>query len=111
MPELAETEARPSFDVKKATLAAPEIDWESISPTFSLESRKLRWYVVEDVMFADPDCQEHLLLLVSINHHAFSTTWLSIFQEQNLLRLPVTIYKEMFFQLEAVVVKNSTRAH
>ena len=99
------------FDLKQASTAAPVTDWNSVPNNFSLDSLKLRRYVIEDVMFADPQVHKHILLLVSINHPAFATTWLTIYREQSLsdhalAQAPITIYKEMFFQLEACVVKN-----
>jgi hypothetical protein len=38
------------FDIKSATKLAPGRDWDSLAPNFSLDSRKLRRHVVEDVM-------------------------------------------------------------
>ena len=43
------------FDVKKATSIIPDVDWDNYLPSFNLDSRKLRPYVVEDVMFANPN--------------------------------------------------------
>jgi hypothetical protein len=103
----------PIFDVNKANTVIPDVDWTALSPTFNLDSKKLRRYVVEDVMFANPKSQERLLLLVSINHVSFASTWLEIYKSQyksqSMLRVPIMFDKEMFFQIEAVVVKNAKR--
>jgi hypothetical protein len=58
-------------------------------------------------MFADPTMQEWLLILVSIHHKLFATTWLPIYKLQAILRVPIMLDKKMFFQIEAEVVKNS----
>jgi hypothetical protein len=45
----------PIFDIKKANKMVPKVDWNGLSPTFSLDDlRKLHHYIVEDSMFADP---------------------------------------------------------
>ena len=60
-------------------------------------------------MFADPKTQEWLLLLVGIKHESFKQTWLPIFREQDISRVPIMFDKDMYIQIEAVVVKNSKR--
>ncbi len=99
----------PIFDIKSATKLAPGRDWDSLTPNFSLDSRKLRRYVVEDVMFADPTVHERLLLLVSVQHPAFHATWLPIYTEQGAMRAPIMLDKVMYFQIESEVIKNSKR--
>jgi hypothetical protein len=100
----------PTFDIKRASKLIPTFDWKQFIPTFSLDSRKLRRYVVEDVMFADPSVHERLLLVVSGKHPAFTTVWLPIHRRQDASRAPIMFGKDIFFQIEAEVVKNSKRS-
>jgi hypothetical protein len=51
----------PDYDIKKVRKVSPGIDFESMNRSLSLDSRKLRRYIVEDVMFADPDTFERIL--------------------------------------------------
>jgi hypothetical protein len=99
----------PIFDVKKATAVIPDVDWSGFSPSFNLDSRKLRRYVVEDVMFGDPKARERLLILVSMHHDTFDSTWLQIYKLQEISRVPVMFDNEMFFQVEAEIIKNPKR--
>jgi hypothetical protein len=85
---------------------APDCEWNDDISSFSLDSRKLCWFIVEDLMFANPNTHEHLLLLVLAKHENFSMTWLPIYIEQKQLRPPISFDRMMFFQIEAVVVKN-----
>jgi hypothetical protein len=43
------------FDVKKVAKFVDDLDCQSMNYNFSLDSRKLRRYIVEDVMIASPD--------------------------------------------------------
>jgi hypothetical protein len=54
------------FNVDKVSQVASNFDYHSMNRNFSLDSRKLRRYIVKDVMFANPDVPEKLLLLVSL---------------------------------------------
>jgi hypothetical protein len=108
-PETIRQADEPLFDIKKATKLARDINWNELKPNFSLDSHKLRRYIVEDVMFADPKQNERLLLLVSDKHAAFKTTWLPIYREQQSSRAPIMFDRDMYFQIEAEVVKNSKR--
>jgi hypothetical protein len=60
-------------------------------------------------MFANPDVPEQLVLLVSIWHSLFGMTWLSIYNAQWSGQLPLEFGGDHYFQIEAQVVKNSTR--
>ena len=60
-------------------------------------------------MFTDPTIHEQLLLLVSVKHTMFNSTWLPIFKAQDGSRAPIMFEKTMCFQIEAEVVKNSKR--
>jgi hypothetical protein len=99
----------PSFDIKKATKIMPEVNWAELNPTYNLDSKRMRRYIVEDVMFADPDKHERLLLLVSSKHTSFLTTWLPIYKAQSSSRIPITFDKINYYQIEAEVIKNSKR--
>jgi hypothetical protein len=84
------------------------MNWLIVTSNVSLNSRKLRRYVVEDLMFADPDVHECvLLLLISTKHPVFASLWRYIWNEQNAKRAPITVSKETYFQIETAVVKNS----
>jgi hypothetical protein len=39
----------PIFDVKKATAVIPDVDWSGFLPSFNLDSRKLRRYVLDRI--------------------------------------------------------------
>ena len=106
-PEHTATTRKPTFNIEVASKCAPDTDWSTVHSNFSLDSRKLRRYVVEDLMFADPMANERLLLLISTKHPAFGATWITIWNEQDSKRNPVTIARETYFQVEAEVVKNS----
>jgi hypothetical protein len=85
-PELIKERERPTFDLKLACKVAPNCEWNDVvSSSFSLDSRKLHRFIVEDLMYANPDTHEHLVLLVSAKHINFTTTWLPIYIEQNNL--------------------------
>jgi hypothetical protein len=99
----------PTFDIQRANQLVPQVNWDTLSPSFSLDSRKLRRYIVEDLMFADPSRHDRLLILVSTRHNSFLTTWLPIFLAQASSRTPVSFDEVMFFQIEAEVVKNAKR--
>lgn len=99
----------PCFDIKKATKLMPEVNWALLNPTYNLDSRKMRRYIVEDVMFADPSKHERLLILVSSKHASFLKTWLPIYKAQSSSRIPITFDKVNYYQIEAEVVKNSKR--
>jgi hypothetical protein len=96
------------FNVKKVSKVAKDIDWLSMNRNFSLDSRKLRRYIVEDVMFANPEIHEQLLLLFLIRHPLFGSTWLARYNAQNSGRLPIQFCNDTYLQIEATVVKNST---
>jgi hypothetical protein len=49
------------------------------------------------------------MILVSSNHPLLCRIWVSIYYAQNASRPPITIGKELYFQIEAVVVKNLKR--
>ena len=106
-PETVRQVDKPVFDIKKASKIAPELNWNELTPTFNLDSHKLCCYVVEDVMYADPQKHERLLLLVSADHIAFRTTWLPIYMAQQSSRIPIMFEKTMFFQIEVEVVKHA----
>ena len=108
-PDLKHKVDIPCFNIKKATKLMPEIDWAELTPTYSLDSRKLRRYIVEDMMFADPSKHERLLLLVSSKHNSFLTTWLPIYKAQSSTRILISFDKNNFYQIEAEVIKNSKR--
>jgi hypothetical protein len=108
-PDIIKEVDLPVFNAKVAKKAAPGIDWNRVSPTFNLDSRKLRRYIVEDVMFANPETHERLLILVSPTFPSFASTWLPIFTQQSSMRPPVMFDKTMFFQIEASTVKNAKR--
>jgi hypothetical protein len=108
-PETVRHADEPVFDIKKALKVAPGLNWNELTPTYNLDSHKMRRYVVEDVMYADPEKRERLLLLVSEHHIAIDTTWLPIYRAQNASRVPIMFEKNMFFQIEAEVVKNAKR--
>jgi hypothetical protein len=108
-PEIIRQADEPVFDIKKASKIVPGVDWNELVPTYNLDSHKMRRYVVEDVMYADPEKHERLLLLVSEDHIAIDTTWLPIYRAQNASRVPIMFEKKLFFQIEAEVVKNAKR--
>jgi hypothetical protein len=60
-------------------------------------------------LLSNPDIHKRILLLILAKHINFSTTWLPIYIEQNSFRPPIAFDKMMFFQIEAVVVKNAKR--
>jgi hypothetical protein len=85
-PDVPYEKDTPIFDVKKASAVIPDVDWSEFSPSFNLDSRKLRRYVVEDVMFGDPKARERLLILISMHHDTFDSTWLRIYKLQSISR-------------------------
>jgi hypothetical protein len=64
-PDVVYEADKPTFDIKKVTKAVPDIEWGAVVPAFNLDSRKLRRYIVEDVMYSNATTRERLLLLVS----------------------------------------------
>jgi hypothetical protein len=102
---------KPTFDLKKATKAAPDISWGDVVPSFNMDSRKFRRYIVEDVMYSNPETRERLLLLVSTTSPYFADTYLRIYniQQETTFRSPVQFEKSLYFQIEAEVVKNASR--
>ena len=53
VPDIVYEASQPTFDLKKASKAAPNIPWNDIVPSFNLDSRKLRRYIIEDVMYSN----------------------------------------------------------
>jgi hypothetical protein len=96
------------FDSRKVSDLSKEFDWSSMDRNFSLDSRKLRRYIVEDLMFSKPS-EEPLLLLVSPEHPSFETTWLPRYRSQKAGRLPIQFCGRTYLQIDATVLKNSTR--
>jgi hypothetical protein len=82
---------------------------ESIKPTFSLDSKTLRRYIVEDYQFAATG--ERLILLVATGHPSFNSHWFRIYERQEGGRKPLIFGDVLFFQIEAVVLKNAHRAN
>jgi hypothetical protein len=82
----------PVFNVKAAKKAAPDLDWNQVFPTFNLDSRKLRRYIVEHAMFANPETHERLLILVSPKFLSFASTWLSVSTQQESMRPPTVMF-------------------
>jgi hypothetical protein len=81
----------------------------SIKPTFSLDSKTLRRYIVEDYLFAATG--ERVLLLVARSHPSFNSHWFRIYERQEKGRKPIIFGDILFFQIEAVVLKNAYRAN
>jgi hypothetical protein len=81
-PHIVYEASQPTFDIKRASDAAPDIPWNDIVPSFNLDSRKLRRYIVQDVMYSNPATRERLLLLVCVQSPAFATTFLKIYNHQ-----------------------------
>jgi hypothetical protein len=109
--ELIYDAEKPTFDFKKAYKAAPDIPWDDVVPSFNMDSRKFRRYIVEDVMYSNPNHRERLMLLVSTTSPYFASTYLSIYniQSEQTYRSPVQFEKSLYFQIEAEVVKNASR--
>jgi hypothetical protein len=107
MPETETTTThKPAFDLHLASKCAPDMNWPMVTSDFSLDSQKLRPYVVEDLMFADPDVHECLLLFISTKHPVFvSGMWINIWNEQDVKRAPITVSRETCFQTETEVVR------
>jgi hypothetical protein len=82
---------------------------ESIKPTFSLDSKTLRRYIVEDYLFVAVG--ERVLLLVATSHPSFNSHWFRIYERQEKGRKPLIFGDILFFQIEAVVLKNAYRAN
>jgi hypothetical protein len=82
---------------------------ESIKPTFSLDSKTLRRYIVEDYLFAAA-C-ERVILLVATSHPSFDSHWFCIYERQEKGRKPLIFGDVLFFQIEAAVLKNAYRAN
>jgi hypothetical protein len=99
----------PTFDLKKATKAAPDIPWKDIVPTFTLDSRRLRRYIVEDVMYSNPATRERLLLLVCVDSPDFTSKFLRIYNNQRPLRPAIQFERLLYIQIEAEVIKNFYR--
>jgi hypothetical protein len=98
-----------NFDAKKVAKITDDFDWVSMNCNFTLDYRKLRRYtIVEDIMFSNPEIHEPLLLLVSVQHPMFGSTWLARYKAQKSGRLPIQFCGDTYFQIEATVVKNST---
>jgi hypothetical protein len=76
----------------------------SIKPTFSLDSKTLRRYIVEDFLFAS--IGEQLLLLVANSYPSFASHWFCIYKEQDQGRNPLIFGDVLFFPIESVVLKN-----
>jgi hypothetical protein len=82
---------------------------EAIKPTFSLDSKTLRRYIVEDFLFASVG--EQLLLLVATSHPSFVSRWFCIYEVQAKGRKPLIFGDVLFFQIEAEVLKNVYRSN
>jgi hypothetical protein len=109
VPAIVYEASQPTFDFKKASKAAPDIPWNNIVPSFNLDSKNLRRYIVEDVMYSNPVSRERLLLLVCMSSPDFGSTYLKIYKQQRPLRPAIQFAKQVFIQIEAEVVKNSFR--
>jgi hypothetical protein len=109
VPDIVYEALEPTFDFKKASKAAPNIPWNDIVPSFNLDSKKLRRYIVEDVMYSNPASRERLLLLVCMQSPDFQSTFLKIYNQQRPLRPPIQFGKQVFVQIEAEVIKNAFR--
>jgi hypothetical protein len=72
---------RPTFNSKLALKVAPDCEWNDVVASFSMDPRKLSLFIVEDLMFVNPNTHKRILLLVLAKHVNFSTTWLSIYIE------------------------------
>jgi hypothetical protein len=82
---------------------------KAIKPTFSLDSKTLRRYIVEDFLFASVG--ERLLLLVATSHPSFASHWFHIYEVQAKGRKPLIFGDVLFFQIEAEVLKNVYRSN
>jgi hypothetical protein len=83
---------------------------KAIKPTFSLDSKTLRRYIVEDFLFAS--IGERLLLLVATTSHpSFALHWFRIYEAQAKGRKPLIFGDVLFFQIEAEVLKNVYRSN
>jgi hypothetical protein len=76
----------------------------SIKPTFSLDSKTLRCYIIED--FLSASIGEGLLLLVATSHPSFASHWFRIYEQQDQGRKPLIFGDVLFFQIGSVVLKN-----
>jgi hypothetical protein len=71
-PKIPRQVDEPLFDLKKASQeVAPGFNWNELSPSFTLDSCKLRRYVIKDIMYADAEIHEWLPILVSVEHVLF----------------------------------------
>jgi hypothetical protein len=48
-PELINEKERPTFDLKLASKVAPDCEWNDVVSSFTLDSRKLRQFIVESM--------------------------------------------------------------
>jgi hypothetical protein len=82
---------------------------ESIKPTFSLDSKMLRRYIVEDYLFSATG--ERVILLVATSHPSFNSHWFHIYERQEKGHKPLIFGDVLFFQIQAVVLKNAYPAN
>jgi hypothetical protein len=68
-----------------------------------------RSQLVEDYLFAATG--ERVLLLVATSHPSFNSHWFCIYERQEKGRKPLIFGDILFFQIEAVVLKNAYRAN
>ena len=73
---------------------------------YDLNSRKLRRYILEDVMFINP--VQDVLLLVCDQSNDFQY-WKKIIEEQNSGLLTVVFGTKVYYQINASVIKNVSR--
>jgi hypothetical protein len=107
LPHIVYEASQPTFDIKRASNAAPDIPWNHIVPSFNLDSRRLRRYIVEDVMFSNPLTRDRFLLLVCVESPGFAATFLNIYNHQRPYRPAIQFEQLVYIQIVAEVVKNS----
>ena len=73
---------------------------------YNLDSRKLRRYIIEDVMYINPI--EHVLLLICEDSDQFQY-WKKIITEQNNGLETICFGSKVFRQINATVIKNVSR--
>ena len=74
---------------------------------YDLNSRKLRRYIIEDVMYINP--VENVLLLICEDSTDF-VSWKKIIVEQNSGLSNITFGSKVFHQVNATVIKNVSRS-
>jgi hypothetical protein len=79
-----------------------------LKPTFSLDSKTLCRYIVQDFHFTS--IGERLLVLFATSHPSFASHWFGIYEEQDQGHKPLIFGDVLFFQIESVVLKNVYRS-